>query len=131
MPDDAAFEAMRGRRGAIALDVTVSCSCTSEPCDDCAMTLDDSEGSSACERWNEQLTQYLEGQDGVEALRLRSQPHPPWPELDNPMTGYLIEQAAEICERHNLESALAWAVVHAWFETALDTRAAIIRQLGA
>jgi hypothetical protein len=102
-----------------------------ESWDDWSMTRDDPEGSPAAERWEDQLRHYLEGQDGVEALRSRSQPHPPWPELDNPMTGYLIERAGEIYEIEGLESALAWAVVHAWFESALDTRAAIIRQLGA
>lgn len=69
--------------------------------------------------------------EGVEALRSRIQPNPPWPEADNPMVGYLVARAVEIHERSGLEAALGWAVVHAWFESAIDTRASLIRQLGA
>jgi len=95
------------------------------------MTPDDAENGAAFERWAAQLEPYLEGQDGVEALRSRSQPHSPWPEDDNPMVRYLIDRSQEIHETDGLQSALAWAVAHAWFESSLDTRASIIRQLGA
>lgn len=47
------------------------------------------------------------------------------------MVGYLIARAMEIHDDGGLEMALAWAVVHAWFESAVDTRAALIRQLAA
>jgi len=47
------------------------------------MTTDDTEGSVAYQRRNEQLEAYLDGQVAVEALRSRSQPAPPWPEDDN------------------------------------------------
>jgi hypothetical protein len=59
------------------------------------------------------------------------QPNPPWPEEHNPMVGYLIARALEIHEQEGADMAIAWAVVHAWFESALDTRAALIRDLGA
>ena len=57
---------------------------------------DDAEGSAALAAWQERLTSYLDGQDSVEALRGRQQPHEPWPEEDNPMLGYLIARALEI-----------------------------------
>lgn len=74
---------------------------------------------------------YIAGQEGVEALRPRIQPNPPWPEPDNPMLGYLLARAMEIHEENGPESAIAWVAVHAWFESALDTRAELIRHLGA
>jgi hypothetical protein len=47
------------------------------------------------------------------------------------MLGYLIARAIEIYEEHGAESAIAWVAVHAWFESTLDTRAEMIRRLGA
>lgn len=95
------------------------------------MTYRDDPDSPALALWRERLEPYLDGQDGIEALRARVQPNPPWPEPDNPMVGYLIARAIEIEQEDGLEAALVWAVVHAWFEAAIDTRAALIRQLGA
>lgn len=95
------------------------------------MTFDDSQDSPALAQWEERLTSYLAVQEGIEALRSRIQPNPPWPEADNPMVGYLIARAMEIHDDGGLEMALAWAVPHAWFESAVETRAALIRQLGA
>ena len=95
------------------------------------MMFDDAADSPALALWHERLAGYLEGQDRVEALRSRTQPNPPWPEADNPMVGYLIARALEIYEDGGAEMAIAWAVVHAWFEATLDTRAALIRDLGA
>jgi hypothetical protein len=46
------------------------------------------------------------------------------------MVGYLVARAMSIFDEDGLQTALAWAVVHAWFESAIDTRAALIRQLG-
>jgi hypothetical protein len=96
-----------------------------------AMNFDDNEDSAALALWQERLTVYLDGQEGVETLRSRIQPNPPWPEADNPRVGYLVARAMEINEESGLQMAMAWAVVHAWFESAIDTRAALIRQLGA
>lgn len=92
---------------------------------------DDSEDSPALALWGERLAGYFDGQEGVEALRSRIQPNPPWPEADNPMLGYLIARAMEINEDGGLETALTWIAVHAWFESAIDTRATLIRSLGA
>lgn len=47
------------------------------------------------------------------------------------MLGYLIARAMEIFEEQGPESAIAWVAVHAWFESALDNRADLIRRLGA
>jgi len=46
------------------------------------------------------------------------------------MPGYLLARALEIHEDQGREAALLWIAVHAWFESALDTRAALIRDLG-
>ncbi len=92
---------------------------------------DDNDDSPAIEQWRERVDSYLDGQEGVEALRRRIQPNPPWPEADNPMLGYLIARALEIHEDQGPESAIAWVAVHAWFESALDGRADLIRRLGA
>ena len=92
---------------------------------------DDNESSPAIELWGDRVSSYIDGQEGVGTLRSRIQPNPPWPESDNPMLGYLIARAMEIHEEHGPESAIAWVAVHAWFESALDTRAEMIRHLGA
>jgi len=47
------------------------------------------------------------------------------------MMRYLIARSQELYETGCLQSAVAWAVAYAWFESSLDTRASIIRQLGA
>jgi hypothetical protein len=92
---------------------------------------DHNEDSPALALWQEQLTSYFDGQEGIEMLWSRAQPNPPWPEADNPMLGYLIVRAREIHEEQGLETALMWIAVHACFESALDTRATLIRDLGA
>ena len=71
---------------------------------------DDNDNSPAADLWGERVNGYMDGQEGVEALRSRVQPNPPWPEADN---------------------AITWVAGHAWFESALDTRAELIRHLGA
>ena len=92
---------------------------------------DDNDDSPAWQLWSERLTGYLGGQEGIEALRSRTQPNPPWPDADNPMLGYLIARGLEILEQHGPQAALTWVAVHAWFEPTLDTRAELIRHLGA
>ena len=51
------------------------------------------------------------------------------------MMRYLIARSQELYETGCLQSAVAcavaWAGAYAWFESSLDTRASIIRQLGA
>lgn len=81
-------------------------------------------------RWNDRLTAYLDGQgDLVEELRRRVQPYPPWPEFDNPMIGYLTERALEIADEEGVATAMGWLAVHAWFESAVDERARILRSI--
>ena len=92
---------------------------------------DDNDDSPAVALWSERLDSYMDGQEGVEALRRRIQPNPPWPEADNPMLGYLIARAMEIYEEQGPEPAITWVAVHAWFESALDVKADLIRRLGA
>lgn len=92
---------------------------------------DDNDDSPAVVLWRERVDSYMDGQEGVEALRRRIQPNPPWPEADNPMLGYLIARAMEIHEEQGPEAVIAWVAVHAWFESALDNRADLIRSLGA
>lgn len=92
---------------------------------------DDAEDSPAHALWKERLAGYLDGQEGIEALRSPIQPAPPWPDADNPMVGYFIARATEIHDESEREAALVWAVVHAWFESAIDNRAALVRHLGA
>lgn len=87
--------------------------------------------SPALELWRDRVSSYLDGQEGIEILRSRVQPNSPWPEADNPMLGYLIARAMAIFEEEGPQTALAWVAVHAWFESALDTRAELIRHLGA
>lgn len=99
--------------------------------DDAITYHDDTADSAAGTLWEERLASYLDGQEGVEALRSRIQPNPPWPDADNPIVGYLIARAMEIHDESGLESALVWAIVHAWFESAIDNQAALIRHLGA
>lgn len=95
------------------------------------MSYFDDDDSHARALWGERLDSYLEGQEGIESLRSRIQPKPPWPEADNPMLGYLLARALEILEEDGPETAMTWLAVHAWFESALDTRAELIRHLGA
>lgn len=83
-------------------------------------------------RYSQQLVAYLEAQgDTVAALRNRSQPHPPWPEVDNPMLGYLISRAIEAEASDGARTAIAWLAVHAWFEGALHERAEVLRSLSS
>jgi len=91
----------------------------------------DDDESAARDHWGERLNAYLDGQEGVEALRDRVQPNPPWPGSDNPMVGYLVARALEISEEHGVKEAIAWAVVYGWYESAIDTRASLIRGPGA
>jgi hypothetical protein len=82
------------------------------------------------QRWHDRLTAYLDGQgELVEELRRRVHPHPPWPEADNPMIGYLSERALEIAADDGIETAMVWLAVHAWFESAVDERARILRSI--
>lgn len=69
------------------------------------MRIDHTDDSPALALWRERLEPYLDVQGGVEALRARIQPNLPWPDVDNPMVGYLVARAGEIHEQH-------WAATH-------------------
>jgi len=47
------------------------------------------------------------------------------------MLGYLIARSLEILEEDGPTAAVTWVAVHAWFESALDTRAELIRHVSA
>lgn len=78
-----------------------------------------------------QLRAYVEGQgDTTYALRQRNVPNHPWPEDDNPMVRFLIDQGVRAIEAmDDLESAVAWIVAHAWFEGVIDERSRVLRSL--
>ncbi|MGB3409941.1 MAG: hypothetical protein WBA45_01985 [Microthrixaceae bacterium] len=47
------------------------------------------------------------------------------------MLGYLLARAMEIYAESGPETALTWVAVQAWIDSALDTRADLIRRMGA
>ena len=87
--------------------------------------------SVALERWSDRLSQYVDLQGTLDALRLRPPSEPPWPASDNPMLGYLVERAAEIADESGLGAALAWLAANSWFEGAIAERSRFARLLDA
>ena len=85
--------------------------------------------SAVFARWSEQLGQYVHGQGSLDALRLRSNTEPPWPDVDNPMLCYLIERASEIVDRDGIDPAIAWLATHAWLEATIAERSRLARAL--
>jgi len=85
--------------------------------------------SVALERWSDRLSQYVDLQGTLDALRLRPPTEPPWPAADNPMLGYLVERAAEISDESGLGAALAWLAANSWFEGAIAERSRFARLL--
>jgi hypothetical protein len=85
--------------------------------------------SAVFARWNEQLGHYVQGQGSLDALRLRSNTEPPWPQVDNPMLCYLIERTSEIIERDGIDPAIAWLATHAWLEATIAERSRLARTL--
>lgn len=82
--------------------------------------------------WKKRLQRYLEEQgDAAQFLREPEMPNHPWPSLDNPMVGYLIERGAEFVEESGALKGVAWAVPHAWREGAIAERARIIAMLSS
>ena len=51
------------------------------------VTYFDDDERPALALWRERLDSYLDGQEGIEALRSRVQPNPRWPEADNRTLG--------------------------------------------
>ena len=85
--------------------------------------------SAVFARWSEQLGQYVQGQGSLDALRLRSNTEPPWPDGDNPMLCYLIERTSEIVDRDGIDPAIAWLATHAWLEATIAERSRLARAL--
>lgn len=83
------------------------------------------DGGKALPKWAARLGPYLDAQGGASLLRRTPMPEFPWPHLDNPMVGYLIDRGAEIAAAEGMERALAWVAAHAWFEAVIDERAGL------
>ncbi len=97
--------------------------------DEIVELLVDEAGSMALARWRDRLSLYIDQQGALDALRLRTSTEPPWPAIDNPMLGYLIERSAEIGNGDGFEVALAWLAANAWFEGVVAERARIARRI--
>jgi hypothetical protein len=97
--------------------------------DEIVELLVDEAGSLALARWRDRLGRYIDQQGALDALRLRTSTEPPWPAIDNPMLGYLIERGAEIGNGDGFEVALAWLAANAWFEGVIAERARIARRI--
>lgn len=92
---------------------------------------DDLDGPGpASEQWASRLEAYLDAQVGVEHLRAREMPDPPWPDEDNLMLSYLLRRAKEIYDEEGETAAITWVAVHAWYEGALAARSDAIRSRG-
>jgi len=89
------------------------------------------DGGAALARWKDRLSQYVDLQGTLDALRLRPSSEQPWPAFDNPMLGYLKERSAEIVDKDGLEAAVTWLAANAWFEGALAERSRFMRVLDA
>src|SRR5579862_3362449 len=60
------------------------------------------ENSEALARWKDRLGHYVDSQGTLDALRLRPMSEQPWPAVNNPMLGYLVERGIEIAEDKGL-----------------------------
>ena len=89
---------------------------------------DDYPASAARHRWRDRLAAYADRQ-GLDALRLRPMSEPPWPADDNPMYSYLLERSSEIASESDVETALRWLGLNAWFEGCIAERSRVSRLL--
>ena len=87
----------------------------------------DEDDSVALASWKDRLSDYVDGQGSLDALRLRSPSEPPWPATENPMVGYLSARGKEIAVESGFDVALDWLARNAWFEGAISERARIAR----
>jgi hypothetical protein len=87
----------------------------------------DEDDSVAHAHWKDRLSEYVDHQGALDALRLRTPTEAPWPALGNPMLGYLRDRAVEIEAEDGIGVALAWLARNAWFEGAIAERARITR----
>jgi hypothetical protein len=89
------------------------------------------DGGAALARWKDRLSEYVDLQGTLDALRLRPSSEQPWPAFENPMLGYLKERTGEIVEKDGLVAAITWLSANAWFEGAIAERSRFIRLLDA
>ena len=85
--------------------------------------------SAARVQWRDHLDEYVRGQGGIDALRLRPSDEAPWPQDDNPMYRYLVERAAELADSQDREAAIQWLAARTWFEATLAERSRVQRML--
>jgi hypothetical protein len=90
---------------------------------------DDADDSAARAHWADRLGRYVDQQGAMDALRLRPQSEPPWPQTENPMVGFLIERGSEIAAEEGVDAALRWLAANAWFEGVIAERVRIARLL--
>jgi hypothetical protein len=90
---------------------------------------DEHDASAARNRWADQLTQYVNKQGSLDAIRLRPASEPPWPADENPMFSYLLERGSEIATEADLETALRWIARNAWLEGCIAERNRVLRAL--
>ena len=89
------------------------------------------DSGAALARWKDRLSEYVDLQGTLDALRLRPSSEQPWPAFDNPMLGYLKERTGEIVAKDGLEAAITWLAANSWFEGAIAERSRFIRLLDA
>jgi hypothetical protein len=100
-----------------------------EPPPEAESLVDGFDDSAARAHWADQLGRYVDQQGAMDALRLRSPSEAPWPQVDNPMVGYLVERGSEIAAESGLDAALEWLATNAWFEGVIAERVRIARLL--
>jgi len=87
--------------------------------------------SPALAFWKDRLSEYVDSQGTLDALRLRPASEQPWPASDNPMLGYLVERTIEMANEEGLDAAVRWLAANGWFEGAIAERSRFIRMLDA
>ncbi len=90
---------------------------------------DEHDASAARSRWNDRLSEYVNKQGSLDAVRLRPLSEPPWPADENPMFSYLLERASEVAVESDLEAALRWLGLNVWLEGCLAERTRVFRAL--
>lgn len=90
---------------------------------------DEHDASATRNRWSDQLTEYVNRQGPLDAIRLRPASEPPWPAPDNPMFAYLLERSSEIANEVDLADALRWLGLSAWLEGCIAERTRVLRAI--
>ena len=87
--------------------------------------------SAAHELWKDRLSNYVDLQGTLDALRLRPSTEPPWPAAGNPRLAYLEQRTVEIADTEGIAAAISWLAANAWFEGAITERSRFVRLLDA